>query len=92
MHGYELIQAMKVATGGSLSFGEGCIYPILHRLEAEHVLRSQRVTVEGRERLVYTVTAKGRRRLSQSASTWQQISQAVTRALQGTNDVHTEMA
>jgi PadR family transcriptional regulator, regulatory protein PadR len=34
MYGYELVQAIRAATGGALEFGEGCIYPILHRLEA----------------------------------------------------------
>ena len=31
MYGYELVQAIKYATGSKLLFGEGCIYPILHR-------------------------------------------------------------
>ena len=35
MYGYELVQAIRLATGGAIAFGEGCIYPILHRLEAE---------------------------------------------------------
>jgi PadR family transcriptional regulator PadR len=38
MYGYELVQSIKLATGGTLEFGEGCIYPILHRLETQGVL------------------------------------------------------
>ncbi len=42
MYGYELVQAIKVATGGGLEFGEGCVYPILHRLETQGVLAAAR--------------------------------------------------
>src|SRR5262245_61792377 len=35
MYGYELVQAIRAASGGSLEFGEGCVYPILHRLETQ---------------------------------------------------------
>lgn len=83
MYGYELVQAIRRATGGGLEFGEGCIYPILHRLEAEGVLGSRRETVAGRSRVVYRLTPKGAQRLSQSVALWRQIVQAVNQALQG---------
>jgi PadR family transcriptional regulator PadR len=92
MHGYELVQALKEATAGSLAFGEGCIYPILHRLEAERVLSSKRVVVDGRQRLVYAVTAKGRKRLAESVSTWRDVSRSIARVLQGVADARPEMA
>ena len=38
MHGYELVQAIRASTDHSFEFGEGCIYPILHRLEADGVV------------------------------------------------------
>ena len=83
MYGYELVQAIRRATGGTLEFGEGCIYPILHRLEAEGMLGSKRETVAGRSRVIYRVTAKGSKQLASSVTAWQQIVQAISRALQG---------
>jgi PadR family transcriptional regulator PadR len=47
MYGYQLVQAIKLATDGHLEFGEGCIYPILHRLESQGVLKSARENVAG---------------------------------------------
>ena len=47
MYGYELVQAIRQSTRGTLEFGEGCVYPILHRLEAEGLLASKRETVGG---------------------------------------------
>ena len=83
MYGYELVQAIRRATGGTLEFGEGCIYPILHRLEAEGMLSSKRETVAGRSRVIYRVTAKGSKQLAGSVTAWQQIVDAIHRALQG---------
>jgi len=83
MYGYELVQAIRRATGGTLEFGEGCIYPILHRLEADKLLGSKRETVSGRSRVVYRVTTQGEKRLAGSAAVWRNIVAAVEQALQG---------
>jgi len=83
MYGYELVQAIRRSTRGTLEFGEGCVYPILHRLEAEGLLGSKRETVGGRSRVVYRVTAKGAKQFSSTTTAWQQIVQAINHALQG---------
>jgi PadR family transcriptional regulator, regulatory protein PadR len=83
MYGYELVQAIRQSTNGTLEFGEGCVYPILHRLEADGLLNSKRETVAGRSRVIYRVTAKGAKQLSSTTTAWQQIVQAIDHALQG---------
>ena len=83
MHGYELVQAIKAATDQEFEFGEGCIYPILHRLEAQALLRGTREMVSGRSRVVYGVTTKGNKQLSGSVTCWQRVVRAVNHALQG---------
>ncbi len=83
MYGYELIQAIRQATNGTLEFGEGCVYPVLHRLEADGMLAGKRETVAGRSRVTYRVTAKGSKQLASTVTTWQEIVQAVNQALQG---------
>jgi PadR family transcriptional regulator, regulatory protein PadR len=83
MYGYELVQAIRRSTGGTLEFGEGCIYPILHWLEADKLLRASRETVGGRSRVVYGVTPRGEKRLAGSAAGWRKIAAAVEQTLQG---------
>jgi PadR family transcriptional regulator, regulatory protein PadR len=83
MYGYELVQAISSSTAGALEFGEGCIYPILHRLEADSLLIAKRETVSGRSRVVYRVTAKGTKRLAGTTANWQKVVQAVQQALSG---------
>jgi DNA-binding PadR family transcriptional regulator len=41
----------------------GTLYPTLHKMEAEGLLRSSKTVVEGRTRRVYTITPTGRRAL-----------------------------
>lgn len=86
MHGYELVRAIEAATAQTLEFGEGCIYPVLHRLEQQGSLVSRRETVAGRTRLVYRVTAAGRKKLAESVSSWQRVVAAVNLVLAGEQD------
>jgi len=83
MYGYELIQAIRQATNGTLEFGEGSVYPVLHHLEADGMLASKREKVAGRSRVIYRVTRKGSKQLASTVTTWQQIVRAVNHALQG---------
>lgn len=92
MYGYELVHSLRAATHGELEFGEGCIYPILHRLEAEKLLSSRRDTVGGRVRLVYKTTPAGIRRLSESITVWKRITQSIAAALQDDHDASVQLA
>ena len=92
MYGYELVQAIKRASGSKLVFGEGCIYPILHRLERDDLLSSRRDDVHGRSRITYRLTTKGQRQLAASASVWKEVVSAVNQILQGAADAQPSMA
>lgn len=81
MHGYELVQAIRASTDHAFEFGEGCIYPILHRLEADGMLSARRETVAGRSRLVYHLTDKGRKQFMETVICWKRVVNAVHYAL-----------
>ncbi len=83
MHGYDLVQAIREASAMRLDFGEGCIYPVLHRLEEQKLLASKRELCGGRNRIVYRVTKQGQRRLADSRAAWKEIVEAVSTVLQG---------
>jgi PadR family transcriptional regulator PadR len=83
MHGYELVQSIRRSTGEALAFGEGCIYPLLHRLESDGLLSSRQEPVSGRSRIVYQVTARGTRRLTEATAAWKAVVRAIEQALQG---------
>lgn len=86
MHGYGVVQAVRSASGEQFDFGEGCIYPVLHRLERAGMLASTKEPAGKRTRIVYRVTAAGLARLERSAAVWADVVRAVNRVLQGGGD------
>jgi PadR family transcriptional regulator PadR len=86
MHGYDLVQAIRDASGARLDFGEGCIYPVLHRLEEQKLLLGKRLVVNGRTRIVYYLTKQGCKKLADSLAGWKRIVDAVSAVLQGGRD------
>lgn len=83
MYGYELVQAIELATGQRIKLGEGVVYPILHALNASGHLRSKRRPIQGRTRVYYALTPSGKRRLSELTHAWDRITGAVSDVLQG---------
>jgi PadR family transcriptional regulator PadR len=83
MYGYEIVKAMRLVTGEAIGFGEGVIYPVLHALEESGALKARRKAVNGRERVYYSVTAKGKRRLAHLSGEWKRVSDGVNSALGG---------
>lgn len=55
----------------------GTLYPTLHRLEREGLLRSRRVVEEGHARRVYRITAKGRRALGRMREALRELADEV---------------
>ncbi|HUB86175.1 MAG TPA: PadR family transcriptional regulator [Rhizomicrobium sp.] len=84
MYGYELVQAIHARTNQAISLGEGVVYPALHALEREGMLKSRRKLVSGRTRVYYTVTRKGEKHLAGLVRHWQHITDAIGLAIGGT--------
>ncbi len=85
-YGYELVRAIRERSEGALDFGEGAIYPILHRLEQDGLLRSRRQSVKGRSRIVYRLTRAGSERLEGTKSRWDEVVRSVNLLLNGGED------
>src|SRR3989442_12447388 len=61
-HGYAVIQHVGATSGGVFDLQQGTVYPVLHRLEREGLIRSRWQTHAGRERRLYEVTGDGPKR------------------------------
>ena len=81
MYGYELVQAITARTGAAISLGEGVVYPALHALEQEGALRSRRKLVNGRTRVYYIATSKGKKKLSGLMGQWNRVAEAIARTM-----------
>lgn len=82
MYGYELVRSIKLVTSDAISLGEGVIYPVLHALERHGSLKAKRKKVDGRTRVYYSLTAKGKKRLDNLQGEWQRIRTGITAALE----------
>ena len=83
MYGYEIVQAIRNRTDTVIAVGEGVVYPVLHGLERDGALRSRRKTVNGRNRIYYSVTAAGSHRLADLSQTWTNLVGAIQKMLTG---------
>ncbi len=81
LHGYAIIEQMRRASDNRFDYPEGTIYPALHRLEDDGLLRSRWSNVEGRKRRAYELTARGRKALTQRKQDWEQFAAGVQAVL-----------
>jgi PadR family transcriptional regulator PadR len=78
-YGYSIIQRVKEASGGQIEWSEGMLYPVLHRLEKETLIRSfWKETDNGRRRKYYRLSASGKRSLTVHRNQWNSVHQTLT--------------
>ena len=83
-YGYLIQKQIREASRDQVDLQAGTLYPLLHRLEADKLIRSRWDNSTGRRRKWYELTAAGKRRLKKQAEQWSQYAQCVTQLLSGT--------
>ena len=82
LHGYALVHRLKLISGGRLEVPQGSLYPALHRLENQGMLRGEwRATPSGRDAKFYRLTARGRKRLESEMDEWRELALAISLVL-----------
>ena len=81
-HGYAIMEALRVRSGGQVDLPNGTVYPALHRLERAGLVQASWSEAGGRRRRVYQLTPAGRHALDTERSTWRDFSAAVTTLLE----------
>jgi DNA-binding PadR family transcriptional regulator len=83
IHGYAIIDALRVRSSGAFDLPEGTVYPALYRMERAGLLKSRAKTVEGRSRRLYELTAAGREAIQERRRSWQRLASGMTAVLGG---------
>lgn len=79
-YGYDIIQQVKAASGGQLEWSDGMLYPVLHRLEHQGLIRSRwAVSENGRKRKYYRLEKQGKARLAVEKEEWKTVNSTLTR-------------
>ena len=79
-YGYAIIQRVRELSGGHLQWTDGMLYPVLHRLQKQGLIKStQRLSEQGRRRKYYHVTNQGEKALSEHKNQWLAVHSTLTR-------------
>ena len=82
LHGYGLTAHIAALSGDALRVEEGSLYPALHRLEEDGLVKARWVTTDKKRRArVYELTPAGRRRLDAEEERWRTVTVAVAYVL-----------
>ena len=82
MYGYEILKEVNERSNNVLAWKEATLYPWLHRLEQDGVIRSEwSAAPGGRRRKYYSLTRRGTSELELRVREWASLSKAVTTIL-----------
>ena len=76
-HGYAIIESLRARSKDVFDLPEGTVYPALHRLEDQGLLKSIWSEDTGRRKRVYQLTPKGQQVLNTRQDEWLKFSKAV---------------
>jgi DNA-binding PadR family transcriptional regulator len=79
-YGYALIQEVKRLSGDKISWTDGMLYPVLHRMEREGWIQSRWGEAEnGRKRKYYSLKKDGKKALNDQREQWVTVSKVFQR-------------
>jgi DNA-binding PadR family transcriptional regulator len=85
LHGYAILKRVGELSGGRMTWTDGMLYPLLHRLEASgHVSATWEAAPSGRRRKVYSITESGHVMLADRREQWAVVQAALRAADAGT--------
>lgn len=69
--GYAILRRIEELSHGAIEWNEGMLYPVLHRLESEGLVRARwGESEDGRRRRYYRITPRGREILLGERAEW----------------------
>lgn len=82
MYGYEITQRVKELSDGQMILTEGALYPTLHKLEAENLLTTEKVSIGKRVRKYYKLTEEGKSSVVEKVNEFTEFIITMNRVLQ----------
>lgn len=81
-HGFGITLHIQNASDGMLRVEEGSLYPALHRLERDRLIKGAwKTTDNGRRARYYRLTAVGEKRLAEVEENWAVLTKSVAKVL-----------
>ena len=81
-HGHAIANAIEHGSEDVLQVEHGSLYPALHRLVKQGLISAKEgVSENNRRAKYYSLTARGRKKLTAEDSKWQRLTQAIARIM-----------
>ena len=81
-HGWAIAKRIEAVSGDVLQVKQGSLYPALHRLENQGLIKAEwRKNETGRDAKFYSITRAGRTQLDRELTQWERLSAAIQLAL-----------
>ena len=78
-YGYLIIKKIKEISGGKMEYSDGMLYPVLHRLEKDGLIKSKwTMKNETRPRKYYEITEQGKEALVIKKAQWLQVNSVLS--------------
>lgn len=79
-YGYLIIKKIKEMSGGNMEWSDGMLYPVLHRLEKDQLIRSEWIMSDDtRPRKYYKITERGKKELILEKEQWVQVNSVLSK-------------
>ena len=83
LHGLAISQRLRQRSADALQVSQGSLYPALHKLERQGLLRAEwRHAESGRRAKYYSLTRAGAERLKEETKEWRRLSAAISIVLE----------
>ncbi|MFA6261857.1 MAG: PadR family transcriptional regulator [Bacteroidia bacterium] len=92
MYGYEITQLMKEITNGEVALTFGALYPILHKLEKDGIVKTEQEVINNRNRIYYSISKKGASKAQEKIAELEEIVQTLKVFLKPNFGLHYESA
>ena len=70
-YGYAIIQDVRKRSGDQIQWTDGMLYPVLHRMERNGLIKSRWVKIDnGRKRKYYSLKQDGKKALKKHGQQW----------------------
>ena len=83
MYGYQMIETLEKQSNNMFTLKAGTLYPLLHGLEKDGIVKSYEIITDNRSRKYYSITNSGKKYLQNKKDEWQAYSSAVNLVLGG---------
>lgn len=89
MYGYQIAATVRQKSNGAFDWKEGSLYPGLHKLERDGLIRGNWQGKAGsRRRKYYHLTEAGRAALAEKIESWKRLCQNINEVLEKSHERH----